>query len=150
MSSDRSKLLLPDVMLSDSFCFQCMATNDYGTLVGDGCLTVIDKIDIILPPDDVYTITPDMTLTIIVDAVTDAQWQKQMKFEWFWYDMVIDPDTNQKKTGKTCFKRFLSTFFRLEGDSVGLTSACSYCVFYSVLVDGYTVHWSENINDGHG
>lgn len=98
ITSDRTMLMLNDVKLTDTMCFQCMVTNDYGTLVGDGCLTVIDKINVTLAPNDTYRIYPAMTLVIAVDAVTDSEWQEQMLFKWFWYDKATDTTNGESKT----------------------------------------------------
>ncbi|WAR17044.1 NRG-like protein [Mya arenaria] len=98
INSQQTELVLPQVTLDDAMCFQCVVENEHGYLFGDGCLTVIDKIDLFLPPNDTYHVKPDMVINIGVDAVTDKDWMNQMDFTWYWFEPVKD-----KETGNTIY-----------------------------------------------
>lgn len=74
-----------------------MVTNDYGTVVGDGCLSVIDKIVLGTRPNSMNYIEPAVKLDLDVDATTDELWQNQLKFQWYWYDQVEDDQTKEKQ-----------------------------------------------------
>lgn len=84
LSGDRSKLILNNVNLGDNMCLQCVVENDYGTLFGDGCLTVIDKTELSLKPNSSYIMKPADVLNIGVDATTDPLMQEQLKYNWYW------------------------------------------------------------------
>lgn len=96
ISSDRTELTLPRVKMTDSMCFQCMVTNEYGTTIGDGCLTVIDKIEILKGPNSTYDVEPDTRVEIIMKAKTDINWQNQMNYTWWWYEEITDENTGEK------------------------------------------------------
>ena len=87
LQGDRTKLTLREVTLNDSMCIQCMVANDYGTLFGDGCLTVIDKIKILKEPNATYLLKPGENVTVGVDAQhSDKKIDCDIKYEWFWVD----------------------------------------------------------------
>ena len=87
LQGDRTKLTLSEVTLNDNMCIQCMVANDYGTLFGDGCLTVIDKIKILKEPNATYLLKPGENVTVSVDAQhSDADLNYDMNYEWFWVD----------------------------------------------------------------
>ncbi|XP_060589756.1 contactin-4-like isoform X2 [Ruditapes philippinarum] len=96
MPSDRKRLVLTNVTLDDTLCVQCLVRNNYGSTIGDACLTVIDKIVVLKGPNATYDVEPGMSVFIEVQATTDSLFMNQMKFKWQWYEERTD-----KKTGVT-------------------------------------------------
>ncbi|XP_052762584.1 neurofascin-like [Mya arenaria] len=92
VNSDRSVLTIPNVQKEDVMCFQCLVSNNYGTVPGDGCLTVIEKIRITTPPNETYSTKPDSVVSVYVDAITDSAWINQLGYTWFWYKPVTFPN----------------------------------------------------------
>ncbi|WAR17126.1 hypothetical protein MAR_031720 [Mya arenaria] len=90
--NDRSVLTIPNVQKEDVMCFQCLVSNNYGTVPGDGCLTVIEKIRITTPPNETYSTKPDSVVSVYVDAITDSAWINQLGYTWFWYKPVTFPN----------------------------------------------------------
>lgn len=84
LAGDRTKLTLNNVSLGDTKCIQCMVENDFGTLFGDGCLTVIDKIKVTLQPNSSYIMEPGDVLHLGVDAIGDAIMRNKLDFNWYW------------------------------------------------------------------
>lgn len=84
LSGDRSTLTLNNVNIGDNMCLQCLVENNYGTLFGDGCLTVIDKTELTSKPNSSYIMKPGDVLNIGVDATTDPLMQEQLKYNWYW------------------------------------------------------------------
>lgn len=121
INSQRSQITLPQVKLSDTMCIQCMVTNDYGTLVGDGCLTVIQNIRIVYGPNDTYAIEPGMYLNIGVEAITDPNWQKHMKYEWIWYRTIKDENNDDVVETETLPPKKFGQFFQLSQEGKNLT-----------------------------
>ncbi|XP_060589743.1 neuroglian-like [Ruditapes philippinarum] len=102
MPSDRKRLVLPNVTLDDTLCVQCLVRNEYGSTIGDACLTVIDKIVVIKGPNSTYDVVPGMSVFIEVQATTDSLFNNQMTYKWQWYEEQTD-----KKTGVTVTKPVL-------------------------------------------
>ena len=93
LKGDRTQLTLKDVNINDNMCVQCLVENDYGTLFGDGCLTVIDKIVVAKQPNSSYLLKPGENVTISVDAQhSDPSLQYDMNYDWFW---VAKDDPNK-------------------------------------------------------
>lgn len=87
LTLNRTKLTLKNVQINDNMCVQCMVQNDYGTLFGDGCLTVIDKIVVTAEPNSTYLLKPGENVTISVEAKhSDVDLNYDMSYEWFWVD----------------------------------------------------------------
>ncbi|XP_052251112.1 uncharacterized protein LOC127858179 [Dreissena polymorpha] len=91
LNSQRTQLTIPRAQKTDVMCVQCLVSNKYGNIFGDGCLTVIDKIEIDKGPNATYDVEPNMEIVIDIVAHTDPDWQNQMSYQWFWYMPVTTP-----------------------------------------------------------
>ncbi|KAH3711585.1 uncharacterized protein LOC127857002 [Dreissena polymorpha] len=91
LNSQRTQLTIPRAQKTDVMCVQCLVSNKYGNIFGDGCLTVIDKIQIDKGPNATYDVEPNMEIVIDIVARTDPDWQNQMSYQWFWYMPVTTP-----------------------------------------------------------
>ena len=94
LQGDRTKLTLKNVQINDNMCIQCMVENDYGTLFGDGCLTVIDKIVVTREPNSTYLLKPGENVTISVNAYHSDK-DLNLNYNWFWVDKE-DPSKYEK------------------------------------------------------
>ncbi|KAH3711577.1 hypothetical protein DPMN_071248 [Dreissena polymorpha] len=98
LNSQRTQLTIPRAQKTDVMCVQCLVSNKYGKIFGDGCLTVIDKIKIKKAPNARYDVEPNMKIVIAIDAITDPDWQNQTNYEWFWYlPVTTQTDDNIKE-----------------------------------------------------
>ncbi|XP_053381957.1 contactin rig-6-like [Mercenaria mercenaria] len=95
INSQRSQLTLPNLSHADTMCFQCIARNEYGTTIGEGCLKAIDKILVLRGPNSTYDVEPGSRIEIIMEATTDVEYQEFMNYTWQWYQEKTDETTGE-------------------------------------------------------
>lgn len=152
INSARTQLTLPNVRLQDMMCFQCMVRNDYGSVFGDACLTVIDRIRVLKQPNSTYFVEPGSRLEITVEATTDIMLQNQVKYTWMWYEVVTNTKTGEK-TGTTSTETLppsgsAAAFFHVSQNGKNMTilfpevsekDGDSYTVYNKLIDRHYTL-----------
>ncbi|KAH3690445.1 uncharacterized protein LOC127863845 [Dreissena polymorpha] len=48
-------------------------------------LDIKNNIEIVKAPNATYDVEPNMTIVIVIDVITDPDWQNQISYNWFWY-----------------------------------------------------------------
>ncbi|KAH3859606.1 hypothetical protein DPMN_102423 [Dreissena polymorpha] len=48
-------------------------------------LDIKNNIEIVKAPNATYDVEPNMKIVIVIDAITDPDWQNQISYTWFWY-----------------------------------------------------------------
>ncbi|XP_005098028.2 neuroglian [Aplysia californica] len=83
ISGDKKQLKVLSVNKeNDIMCVQCVVSNDVGTTLGRGCLTVILPIDITYQPKLRQVITYGQSVDLTVRATTDPSAGK-LQYEWY-------------------------------------------------------------------
>ena len=70
---------------------------------------IAENIQVIDKPNSTYYVEPDMVLKVGVNAQTDVDWQKLMKYEWLWYKPVKNTETGETILGNPSKDSLLQT-----------------------------------------